>query len=48
MNIALRKPWTQDRFFAWAEAQDVGYEFEIPVAELYEDSVFPDRDEGPV
>jgi Uma2 family endonuclease len=28
MNIALRKPWTQDRFFAWAEAQDVRYEFD--------------------
>jgi Uma2 family endonuclease len=28
MNVALRKPWTQDRFFAWAEAQDVRYEFD--------------------
>ena len=28
MNIALRKIWTQDEFFAWAETQDVRYEFD--------------------
>ena len=28
MNIALRKSWTQERFFDWAEAQDVRYEFD--------------------
>jgi Uma2 family endonuclease len=28
MNIALHKPWTQERFFAWAQAQDVRYEFD--------------------
>jgi Uma2 family endonuclease len=28
MNVALQKPWTQERFFAWAEAQDVRYEFD--------------------
>jgi len=28
MNIALRKPWTQERFFAWAEAQEIRYEFD--------------------
>lgn len=28
MNVALRKPWTQDQFFSWAEAQDVRYEFD--------------------
>ncbi len=28
MNVALRKPWTQDEFFAWAEAQDARYEFD--------------------
>jgi Uma2 family endonuclease len=28
MNAPLRKPWTQDRFFAWAEAQDARYEFD--------------------
>jgi Uma2 family endonuclease len=28
MNIALRKIWTQDEFFPWAEAQDVRYEFD--------------------
>ncbi len=27
MNVALRKPWTQARFFAWAQTQDVRYEF---------------------
>lgn len=28
MNVALRKPMTQDEFFAWAEAQDGRYEFD--------------------
>jgi Uma2 family endonuclease len=28
MNIALRKPWTQDQFFAWAETQETRYEFD--------------------
>jgi len=28
MNIALRQPWTQERFFPWAEAQDIRYEFD--------------------
>ncbi len=28
MNIALQNPWTQERFFAWAEAQDLRYEFD--------------------
>jgi Uma2 family endonuclease len=28
MNIALRKSWTQDQFFAWAENQDIRYEFD--------------------
>ena len=28
MNIALRKPMTQDEFFDWAEAQDERYEFD--------------------
>lgn len=28
MNIALRKPWTQEQFFAWAEAQEGRYEFD--------------------
>jgi hypothetical protein len=28
MNTVLDRPWTHDRFFAWAEAQDPGYEFE--------------------
>jgi Uma2 family endonuclease len=28
MNVALRKPWTQEQFFAWAEGQDVRYEFD--------------------
>jgi Uma2 family endonuclease len=28
MNVPLRKPWTQERFFTWAEAQDAPYEFD--------------------
>jgi Uma2 family endonuclease len=34
MNIALRKSWTQEQFFAWAEAQEARYEFNgvAPVA----------------
>ena len=28
MNVALRKPMTQDDFFAWAESQDGRYEFD--------------------
>jgi Uma2 family endonuclease len=28
MNVALRKPWTQEEFFAWAESQDTCYEFD--------------------
>jgi Uma2 family endonuclease len=28
MNIALRRSWTQDQFFAWAEAQDIRHEFD--------------------
>jgi len=28
MNVALRKPWTQEQFFSWAEAQDTRYEFD--------------------
>lgn len=28
MNVALRKPWTQARFFAWAQSQDARYEFD--------------------
>ena len=28
MNVALRKPWTQEQFFSWAEAQDARYEFD--------------------
>jgi len=28
MNIALRRPWTQEQFFDWAEAQDERYEFD--------------------
>ena len=28
MNVALGKPWTQDEFFIWAEAQDMRYEFD--------------------
>ncbi len=28
MNVALRKPWTHDQFFAWAETQNGRYEFD--------------------
>lgn len=28
MNVPLRKPWTQEEFFAWAETQDSRYEFD--------------------
>ena len=28
MNVALRKPWTQEQFFSWAEAQEARYEFD--------------------
>jgi Uma2 family endonuclease len=28
MNIALRRSWTQEQFFDWAEAQDERYEFD--------------------
>jgi len=28
MNVALRKPMTREAFFAWAEAQEVRYEFD--------------------
>jgi len=28
MNVALQKPWTQERFFKWAQAQDLRYEFD--------------------
>jgi hypothetical protein len=28
MNAPLRKPWTQDHFFSWAERQDTRYEFD--------------------
>ena len=28
MNVALRKPMTQDEFFVWAEAQEGRYEFD--------------------
>jgi Uma2 family endonuclease len=28
MNVALRKPWTQEQFFSWAETQDTRYEFD--------------------
>jgi Uma2 family endonuclease len=34
MNAPLQKPWTQERFLSWAEAQDERYEFDglLPVA----------------
>jgi len=28
MNVALQKPWTQERFFKWAQTQDTRYEFD--------------------
>lgn len=28
MNVPIRKPWTQEQFFSWAEAQDARYEFD--------------------
>ena len=28
MNLPLRRPWTQEQFFAWAEAQAARYEFD--------------------
>ncbi len=28
MNVALQKSWTQERFFQWAQAQDIRYEFD--------------------
>ena len=28
MNVTLRKPWTQEQFFSWAETQEVRYEFD--------------------
>jgi Uma2 family endonuclease len=28
MTVALRKPWTQEQFFSWAETQDIRYEFD--------------------
>ena len=28
MTVPLRQPWTPERFFAWAEAQDARYEFD--------------------
>jgi hypothetical protein len=28
MNIALRRPMTQEEFLAWAEAQEERYEFD--------------------
>ena len=28
MNVPIRKPWTQEQFFAWAEAQEEPYEFD--------------------
>jgi Uma2 family endonuclease len=28
MNVALQKSWTQERFFSWAESQDIRYEFD--------------------
>jgi hypothetical protein len=28
MNVPLRRPWTQEQFFSWAEAQDIRYEFD--------------------
>lgn len=28
MNVPIRKPWTQEQFFTWAEAQEMRYEFD--------------------
>jgi Uma2 family endonuclease len=28
MNVALQKPWTPERFLAWAESQEERYEFD--------------------
>jgi Uma2 family endonuclease len=28
MNVAIRKPWTQEQFFSWAEAQEARHEFD--------------------
>ena len=28
MNAPLRKPWTQEEFFSWAERQEGRYEFD--------------------
>ena len=28
MNVALRKPWTQEQFFSWAETQETRHEFD--------------------
>ena len=28
MNVALRKPWTQEQFFSWAETQEIRHEFD--------------------
>jgi hypothetical protein len=28
MNVALQKPWTPERFLAWAETQEERYEFD--------------------
>jgi Uma2 family endonuclease len=28
MNVPIRKPWTQEEFFSWAEVQDARYEFD--------------------
>lgn len=28
MNVPIRKPWTQEQFFAWADAQETRYEFD--------------------
>ncbi len=28
MNVAIQNPWTQERFFSWAEIQDIRYEFD--------------------
>ena len=28
MSVLIRKPWTQEQFFSWAEVQDIRYEFD--------------------